>query len=293
MGPLLFLCFINDLPSVLDPKTSVRLFADDCLIYRSIHSQDDRTQLQKDLDSLGSWGDSWGMRFNTKKCNIMHLKNNVSHFYQLNSEFLKEVKDAKYLGLTLTNDMNWSPHITSVASKAHQRLGFLKRNLRGAPYKYRELAYKSLVRPQMEYCCTIWDPTKTTDSDKLERVQRQSARWARGQYGIISVTDLLKDLKWTSLSERRKDQRLALMYQILHSNIAVPPEENYITRTNRPARGALNQTKLNRPIASYKASPLWHSTVFRTIPEWNNLPASVAETDSVTTFRSRLAALRP
>ena len=121
LGPLLFLCFINDLPSVLDPKTAVRLFADDCLIYRSIYSQDDRKQLQRDLDSLGSWGDSWGMRFNTKKCNIMHVGNyNSSHFYQLNSEILKEVKDAKYLGLTITNDMKWSPHISSIASKAHQ-----------------------------------------------------------------------------------------------------------------------------------------------------------------------------
>ena len=145
----------------------------------------------------------------------------------------------------------------------------------------------------MEYCGTIWDPKTTIDSDKLERVQRQAARWARGQYGIVSVTSLLKDLKWPSLSERRKHQRLSLLYQILHKKIAVPPEENFISRTSRPIRGALNQIKLYRPTASYRASPLWHSTIFRTIPEWNDLPASVAEADSVTTFRSRLTTLRP
>jgi hypothetical protein len=134
LGPLLFLCYINDLPSVLDPKTAVRLFADDCLIYRSIISQEDQLQLQRDLHALGSWGQSWGMRFNTKKCHMMHIGNRTrTHFYELDHEVLTEVTSAKYLGLTLTNDMNWSSHISTVASKAHQRLGFLRRNLRGAP----------------------------------------------------------------------------------------------------------------------------------------------------------------
>ena len=67
LGPLLFLCYINDLPNVLDPHTAVRLFADDLLIYRSIRSQDDQVKLQLDLDALGSWGERWGMKYNTKK----------------------------------------------------------------------------------------------------------------------------------------------------------------------------------------------------------------------------------
>ena len=45
LGPLLFLCHINDLPSVVDPQTAVRLFADDCLLYRSIKSTEDQVQL--------------------------------------------------------------------------------------------------------------------------------------------------------------------------------------------------------------------------------------------------------
>ena len=48
MGPLLFLLYVNDLPSVLDPSTACRLFADDCLIYRSINSISDQVILQKD-----------------------------------------------------------------------------------------------------------------------------------------------------------------------------------------------------------------------------------------------------
>ena len=67
LGPLLFLCHINDLPRVVDTQTAVRLFADDCLLYRSIQSPEDHLQLQRDLNALAEWGLAWGMRFNVKK----------------------------------------------------------------------------------------------------------------------------------------------------------------------------------------------------------------------------------
>ncbi len=112
LGPLLFLCYINDLPSVLDPSTAVRLFADDCLIYRSINTRGDHSQLQKDLDALSLWGKCWGMRFNTKKSHIMHIRNHSGpRFYELDNTILSTVQEANYLGVTLTSDMTWASHI--------------------------------------------------------------------------------------------------------------------------------------------------------------------------------------
>ena len=73
LGPLLFLLFINDLPSVLDPATRCRLFADDCLVYRDIRTIEDQIQLQRDLYALETWGTQWGMSFNADKCNIITI----------------------------------------------------------------------------------------------------------------------------------------------------------------------------------------------------------------------------
>ena len=71
LSPLLFLLHINNLPSVVSSK--VRLFADDCLIYRNINNKEDQISLQKDLDLLENWGNTWGMRFDAAKCNIIRV----------------------------------------------------------------------------------------------------------------------------------------------------------------------------------------------------------------------------
>ena len=71
MGPLLFLLHINDLPENVTSK--VRLFADDCLLYRPIHNANDQLALQRDLDPLVEWSDKWGLEFSTKKCGFIRM----------------------------------------------------------------------------------------------------------------------------------------------------------------------------------------------------------------------------
>ena len=75
LGPILFLIFINDLPDNI--KSSVRLFADDCVLYRNIHSLQDCLILQEDLDSLGLWEVDWHMKFNVAKCHSRERSGSV------------------------------------------------------------------------------------------------------------------------------------------------------------------------------------------------------------------------
>ena len=95
LGPLLFLLHINVLPSVVSSK--VRLFADDCLIYRNIKNKEDQIALQKDLNLLENWGNTWGMRFNAAKCNIVRVSRTRDpklFNYSLTGQVLEEVMDA-------------------------------------------------------------------------------------------------------------------------------------------------------------------------------------------------------
>ena len=66
LGPLLFLIYINDVPDAV--SSDVRLFADDCIMYKEIKTAKDQDALQKDIDSLCKWEKSWQMSFNSTKC---------------------------------------------------------------------------------------------------------------------------------------------------------------------------------------------------------------------------------
>ena len=121
LGPLLFLCFINDIVSEVNPSTQIRLFADDCLLYRSINSIQDQIQLQHDLDSLSKWSHQWGMHFNPSKCNILQISNvrePLLKFYQLEHKVLKHVDAAKYLSNLIEKTLSFSDHILDITTRA-------------------------------------------------------------------------------------------------------------------------------------------------------------------------------
>ena len=170
-GPILFLLIKNDLPAQV--KSYFRLFADDCLIYIEINSIQDSIQLQAHLTSLGKWAETWRMRFNVKKCYIFSTgKDSTPYFYQLNDHILETVSTNLYLGVVLSEDLSFSPHISNIVKKASRTLGFLQRNLRGCPARLKELSYFFLVRSTLEYASSVWDPHLQKDIDNLERTQR-------------------------------------------------------------------------------------------------------------------------
>ena len=71
LGPLLFLLTLMTYHQYFFSK--VRLFADDCLIDRNIKNKQAQITLHKDLNMFENWGNTWGMRFNAAKCNIMRV----------------------------------------------------------------------------------------------------------------------------------------------------------------------------------------------------------------------------
>ena len=120
------------------------------------------------------------MRFNAKKCYIMSINNRSTHSYSLNNHILKQVEENPYLGLTLTENLKWSSHIIKITKKANSKIEFLRRNLKSCPQDCRKSAYISLVRSVLDYGSIILDPYLSRDIEKLERVQRQAARFITG-----------------------------------------------------------------------------------------------------------------
>ena len=114
LGLILLLVFINDLRDHI--RFSVRLFAEDFVLYRNIHSLQDCLILQEDLTSLEQWEANKQMKFNVAKCHSMRVTHHQHHKhilfnYSLHNQTLENTQSAKYLGITITDNMDWGQHI--------------------------------------------------------------------------------------------------------------------------------------------------------------------------------------
>ena len=294
MGPLLFLIFINDIAKEIG--ASVRLFADDCLLYREIKSTKDCSLLQKDLTELVNWSKTWGMAFNIAKCSILSLtnatKNKISYTYEMDDQALTTIKSTPYLGVTISRKLQWTEHIDATVFAANRMLGFLRRTLGRCPENIKEKAYKATVRPKLEYCSSVWDPHHQTDIEKIEKVQKRAARFVkniphRRSGPQPSVTAIVEDLGWETLQNRRLNNQLTLLYKTVNNQIEIPAEYHPVPNNTRESRRCHNHqfTRLQSDINVHK-----YSFIPRTITDWNKLPSDVVAAKSLDLFKKRLHA---
>jgi len=102
----------------------------------------------------------WQMSLSRDKCkilNVYRLKNPLIHQYTMNGIPLDTVTHYPYLGVELSSNLNWSFHIENIIGKANRSLGFIRRNLYFCPESVKIEAYFTLVRPCLEYACSVWD----------------------------------------------------------------------------------------------------------------------------------------
>ncbi len=290
LGPVLFLLYINDLPDNI--ASSVRLFADDCVLYKNIHTDSDCQALQHDIDKLAEWEETWLMKFNAAKCHTLRVTNHLPNIrlmydYTLHSRVLESVSTAKYLGLTFADNLSWGTHIHNVTSKANKTLGFLRRNLAFAPRDTRESAFKTMVRPQLEFASCIWSPYTETDISKVEKVQRTAARWVCRRWRNQShVGEMLEDLGWPTLAQRRDTASLAFFFKIHHGQVDID-RANYLQQLHNPrtTRSSTNHPfQYSRPLAY--SDTFKYSYFPRTIPLWNCLPNGTVSSETVSGFKS-------
>ena len=145
----------------------------------------------------------------------------------------------------------------------------------------KETAYTALVRPTLEYASPAWDPSTSEDVTKMEKVQRQAARFLHNNYYDRTpgcVSKMVSDLGWESLQHRRRVDRLTTLFKIQHGLVEL---DTYVAHPgDQRTRG---QHRLYQPAA--KLAIYKNSFFPGTIWEWNLLPTSVTDATTIEEFR--------
>jgi hypothetical protein len=282
LGPLLFLLYINDLPTKLNHDTNCGIFADDTKIGRKITTQDDKTTLQNDIDQLHDWGHTWGLKFNTNKCKSISIGDQgklIPTDYTMGQAQLEKVNNMTDLGITISDDLKWKTHIDTIAAKAERQLWMLVRTLGyQAPQKAKQVAFQTMVRPILEYGSPLWNPTIKAQQKTLEDVQRKGTNFilCNPRYDHpdhIDYRDRLIQLNLLPTSYRREIADLTQLLSALNDQTNLDlsghikfeeREEGPRTRqTDHNSRLTVNRTNLQ------STRQFFHHRATRT---WNKLP---------------------
>ena len=217
---------------------------------------------------------------------MTHKKKRICSNYYMGEALLQNVKHHQYLGVELSDDISWAKPIIQTVNGANKVLGLLKRNLWNCPSSTKEIAYKTLVRPKLEYASLIWDPHQNVYKEAIEKVQRRAARFVKNDYSrATSVSNLIENLNWDKFETRRMKARLTTIYKesygITPSNI-----HHLLADPTTPVTRASHDLNFKIPHANknyYK-----YSLYPRTIPQWNSLPPELKSASSVLSFKQLL-----
>lgn len=287
LGPLLFLLYINDMPSVTS-SSETALFADDAKCLKRIFSQADSRALQDDLNRLHEWSTVWSLTFNVEKCKVLTISRSrspVKFDYSLDGVLLENVGSFKDLGIVIDSSLSFREHTRLLIGKANATAGMIKRTMGyHAPCRATLQLYSALTRSQFEYCSPVWSPFLNCDIKRIESVQRSMTRYILGYPESLTYRERCIDLNLMPLSYRREISDLVFLFKCMHDVYDVNFNDNFnFVTTQSRLRSADNGILLRGNLVSTECFK--HSYFNRVTRMWNRLPRNMRDCEDLNVFK--------
>ncbi len=213
LGPLLFLIFINDLPTLVK-SASVFLYADDLKLVYKVRSHADVAMLQADVDIVHQWSQQWLLPLNADKLFHLHIGwRHVRNAYKCGSMPIKSVDDIKDLGVLFNSSLSFRNHINLICKKANGTSALLRRSFETRDPSLLMVLFNTYIRPMVEYCTCVWSPNVKTDVTKLERIQRH---FTKRILPNCAYSERLSVLGIKTLEHRRLYFDLMFLFKVIH-----------------------------------------------------------------------------
>ena len=294
LGPLLFLVYVNHLPSFLTAKC--KFFADDLKIYLKVRHENvldmalDLSSCQHDINNIVAVAESWGLHLNRNKCNVIRFGRRRGMLncngagslgiYNINGSDIPFSTSSKDLGIVIDNELKFHSHVYSITSKA---AGLSVNLLSSTLCRSREFMmalFISHIRPLLEFSSCVWNVGYVGDLKLLERVQR---RWTKRIDGLdeMSYSDRLSELSLYSVKGRLLRADLIKYWKIFHGKCCIEPEDIFVLAPQVQTRG--HRFKLAHVPRSLECRRRFFS--LRMVSTWNSLPDEVVGLESVDSFK--------
>ena len=284
LGPLLFSLYINDLPLFIS-KGSSELFADDTTIHSS-HTDliQLSSALQENANQLIKWTELNHMSLNDQKTKYMIIisrqkRQNTTYTVPpiyLGNNTISEVETHKVLGVTIDNNLSWSPHIDSLYKRISQKVFQLSRIKHYLDLNARKHFYYAHIQSIIDYASTLFDLCSANSLRPLSRIHKRALKIVLLKSSTLSSQDYIK-LDILPLTCQLKYNKAIMMYRIM----------NGIAPSTLTARFPLNQSRYSNNIVIRKPRiDLFKTSLsYSGATLWNSLPKCIKHKSSLGSFK--------
>ena len=175
LGPLLFLIYINDLPTVSN-IFDILMYADDTTLFCNFDNIRNENTINNEINKVYDWLCSNKLSLNVSKTKYMcfHTSNKTVTYPKLkiNNVTIDRVNDFKFLGLIISSNLKWNKHINHISIKVSKVIGIMFRLRTILPSDVLQTLYNSLIMPHFHYCLLTWGSTIKT-GHKLHLLQKK------------------------------------------------------------------------------------------------------------------------
>ena len=290
LGPLLFIIFMDSLCTMtLSPRSGLTMYADDICYHKEVASAADCDTIQEDVNLIFKWASNHDLRLNVSKTKAMLVSRKRSTpvlSLRLGESAIETVSSYKYLGITITANLSWSLHLNATCCKAKRLIGYLYRYFRQASTSTLNRLYQAIILPILSYGGCIWDPHHTTYTTKLEKVQEFAAKVVTRRWSTPGA-DLVTELHWPSLQQRRHLSKLCLCRRILQGKSLISPTV-FLPHPSTTVRHNNSQ-----PLFLPRVRTDHHRGTFfvSVVPLWNSIPDYIITLSSDKSFKVTLKQL--
>ena len=284
IGPLLFLCFTNDLYENFDETCRVVSYADDTqIIINSDSSNQLKTSIRSTILTAQEWYTKNSMLNNIDKTEILILNSRKSNLINSVFKFRENGKNIKIkpsssievLGIILDQNLNWVPHTNKVKRNAFNVIRHLHRINHLLPIEIKIQLYNTLVTPVLDYADIIWGGCGSINSKKLQLAQNFAIRSITGARKYDSATESFKKLKFLNLEQRRKIHEAVFTNKSLLYLNPIKTSARYIEQCSTGTRTTRSNTSGTLNLPTHKTSKYQQSPFYRCIQAWNSCPSNI------------------
>ena len=280
LGPVLFLIFINDLPSasnILSPT----LFADDTTLTAMDSDFENLVPtLNRELELINLWTKNNKLTVNVSKTELLAVSNrHFSHFdhnITLNNQNLTFTDNCMFLGTKLDNRLTFANHIQYITNKLSKSSGIFYKIRENLSRKAKLDYYYAFIFPYISYNIEVWGSTAQCHLNPLVLQQKRFIRLLANADWLAHTTPLFQEYKILKISD-------VYLYYVSVYVFKAKQQGNFHTEH------AYNTRSIDRlPFTFQRLNSTQRSLTFTGPHIWNSLPLHLRNIDTLPKFKKHL-----